>query len=77
MADEEMTFLRLAYFETTQGTVNVRAAPAELQKISGTMVTDCKGLYDAPVTHVSAGLGADDCRSGIEAPGLRQSMASS
>eukprot|EP00959_Pyramimonas_sp_CCMP1952_P352805 7391771-Pyramimonas_sp.AAC.1 len=41
------------------------------------MGTDCKGLYDALVTNVSAGLGADDRRSGTGASGLRQSAASS
>eukprot|EP00959_Pyramimonas_sp_CCMP1952_P420294 8803177-Pyramimonas_sp.AAC.1 len=41
------------------------------------MVTDWKDVCDHVVTNASAGPGADDRRSGIEAPSVQQSMASS
>ena len=75
MADEETLFLRLAYTEAMHGKVDLRDLATTLKLTTATLVTDCKGLYDTLTKNVSAGLGADDRRSGIEALALRQSMA--
>ena len=74
MAAEELEFLRLAYTEVRYGTVNLRDLPGMFALTAATLVTDCKGLYDSLMRNVSAGLGTDDRRTGIEALGLRQSM---
>ena len=66
--------MRLAYTEMCEGKVDLSNVKAALQRTRATMVTDCKGLYDALAYNVSAGLGADDRRSGIEALCLKQGM---
>ena len=74
MCHEELTFLRLAYTEMEEGYVDVKNVRAALAKTRATLVTDCKGLYDALLRNVSAGLGTDDRRTSIEALSLRQGM---
>ena len=66
--------MRMAWTELMAGFVDLKDIRGSLRQTQATMVTDCKGLYDALARSVSAGLGADDRRSAIEALGLQQSM---
>ena len=77
MTDEETTSLRLANQEMMNGDIQLRNTKEALAANAACLVTECKGLYDSLVTNVSAGLGADDRRNGIEAPCQTQSMATS
>ena len=54
--------------------MNVKDVREALSRTRATMVTDCRGLYDALLRNVSAGLGTDDRRTSIEALSLRQGM---
>ena len=74
MYHEELTYLRLAHLEMKEGQVNLKELASELRRAPATMVTDCKGPYETLARNVSAGLGADDHRSGIEAMCLQQGM---
>ena len=74
MCHEDLTYMRMAWTELMDGFVNLKDVRGTLRMTQATMVTDCKGLYDALARSVSAGLGADDRRSAIEALGLQQSM---
>ena len=77
MAEEEATFLRMAHQEMMNGGIQLRNTKVALAASTACPATDCKGLYDPLVTNVSAGLGAGDQRSGLEALCLRQGMATS
>ena len=74
MCHEDLTYMRMAWTELMDGSVNLKDIRGTLRMTQATMVTDCKGLYDALARSVSAGLGADDRRSAIEALGLQQAM---
>ena len=74
LCHEELTFMRLAYTEMMTGVANLKNPREVLKQTTATLVSDCKGLYDALAKNVSAGLGADDRRTGIEALCLKQGM---
>ena len=74
LCHEELTYMRLAYTEMCDGRVDLRDVPRALRRTRATLVTDCKSLYDALSCNVSAGLGTDDRRSGIEALCLKQGL---
>ena len=71
---EDLTYMRMAWTERMRGGVNLKDIRGSFQLTPATMVTHCKGLCDAPVRSVSAGLGADDRRTALEALGLQQAM---
>ena len=77
MASEEQEFVRLLWLEMSTGKLDLQNINGELQKTTGVMVTDCKGLYDSVCRVVSSGLGVADRRTAIEALGLRQGLARS
>ena len=76
IANEEQEYVRLAWHEMCTGQRpshhNIQDA---LRATTGTLVTDCKAMYDSVMRACSAGLGCGgDKRSAIEALAMKQSM---
>ena len=59
MADEETSFLRLAYQQTMNGGIQLKYTKEAFAATRARFVTDCQGLYDTLVTNVSAGLSTE------------------
>ena len=72
--DDEMTFVRLALYETLVGPIDIRRWPTYARRIPAAVVTDCRGVYDALARSSSSCLGLKDKKSGLEALAIKQSL---
>ena len=55
--DDEMTYVRLALYETLVGPIEIRKWPEYARRIPAAVVTDCRNVYDALSRPVSSCLG--------------------
>eukprot|EP00959_Pyramimonas_sp_CCMP1952_P392322 8220894-Pyramimonas_sp.AAC.1 len=75
MANEAQEYARLAWYEMTTGKATTyHQVNDNLKLVDGTLVTDCKAMYDSVARACSSGYGCNDQRSAIEALALKQSM---
>jgi len=72
--DDEMTYTRLALYETLIGPIEIRSWPEYARRIPAAVVTDCRGVYDALARSASTCLGMKDKKSGLEALAVKQSL---
>ena len=72
--DDEMTYVRLALYETLVGPIEIRRWPTYARRIPAAVVTDCRGVYDALARSASSCLGPNDKKSGLEALAIKQSL---
>lgn len=72
--DDEMTYVRLALYETLVGPIDIRRWPTYARRIPAAVVTDCRGVYDALARSSSSCLGLEDKKSGLEALAIKQSL---
>ena len=72
--DDEMTYVRLALYETLIGPIEIRRWPEYARRIPAAVVTDCRGVYDALSRSASSCLGLKDKKSGLEALAVKQSL---
>ena len=72
--DDEMTYVRLALYETLVGPIDIRIWPTYARRIPAAVVTDCRGVYDALARSSSSCLGLKDKKSGLQALAIKQSL---
>ena len=73
-ADDEMTYVRLALYETLVGPIDIRRWPTHAQRIPAAVVTDCSGVYDALARSSSSCLCLKDKKSGLEVLAIKRSL---
>ena len=74
-AQEEMEFIRLLWLEIEHGGYDAKCVDSEISKVTGALVIDAKGVYDAIRRSESAALSMQDKRSAVEGLALRESIA--
>jgi len=75
-AHEEMNYCRAVWADlVNKNPIDLKNYNDVIKNVSGTLVTDCRGLYDSVARSMSSAGGLADLRSAVEAAAIKQEAA--
>ena len=75
-AQEEMNYCRAVWADMINSSpIDLKNYNGVIKNVSGTLVTDCRGLYDSVARSMSSAGGLADLRSAVEAAAIKQEAA--